>query len=178
MTRNTNLIPKQSRAVTACCMSKTEAPGAALGVVNVQIVMSISTAISQLPTNIFLRQTLAGPLVTDALGSSTDVTSTAVTAGEVPVARDTCVTAATTNILIAVALSAGLITVHIAIIDTIWIAVAALTANERVVAVSLSLTAVTLLTLHTRGTNTLTSDLMAQAILAAASLAVGETKVS
>ena len=62
--------------------------------------------------------------------------------------RDACVAAMAAHVLVAVALAAGLPAVDVAVVDAVREAVAALAADERVVAVGLGLAAATLVALH------------------------------
>ena len=63
--------------------------------------------------------------------------------------RDAGVPAPVAHVLVAVALAAGLLAVDVAVVDAVREAVAALAADERVVAVGLGLAAAALVALHT-----------------------------
>ena len=63
--------------------------------------------------------------------------------------RDAGVPAPAAHVLVAVALAAGLLAVDVAVVDAVREAVAALAADERVVAVGLGLAAAALVALHT-----------------------------
>ena len=111
----------------------------------VEVVMFVCAAVAQLPPLTFSSgQTLAGPLVADP-----PQCAAGVAAQEVPVSRDAGVAAPAAHVLVAVALAAGLLAVHVAVVDAVRVAVAALAADERVVAVGLGLAAVALVALHT-----------------------------
>ena len=62
--------------------------------------------------------------------------------------RDAGVAASPAHVLVAVALAAGLPAVDVAVVDAVRVAVAALAADERVVAVGPGLAAAALVALH------------------------------